>query len=148
MLIVYNKCDIAAEIEPWDDQNQSDRPRDKQNSQLKNIEEISHDSPAYVIPGAGADSICISAKTGLGMENLKSAITQKLAVSRVEVSVVLPIDSGALVSRIYANGQVLDCQYQDDGIHITAVVTAEDEARLREVAMMQAYGHESDAIAN
>jgi len=81
------------------------------------------------------DSVCISARTGMGMDGLKDAITQKLAESRVEVSVLLPLNSGALVSRIYAGGQVLKCDYQEDGIQLQAVVTLEDASRLRAAAV-------------
>ena len=81
------------------------------------------------------DSVCISARTGMGMDGLKDAITQKLAESRVEVSVLLPLNSGALVSRIYAGGQVLKCNYEEDGIEFQAVVTLEDASRLRAAAI-------------
>ncbi|MCL2421825.1 MAG: GTPase HflX, partial [Defluviitaleaceae bacterium] len=84
---------------------------------------------------ANEDSIAISAMTGLGMDNLKDAITKKLAHMRTEVSVVLPLDAGALVSRIYANGQVIHCEYKADGIHLTAVVPMEDAMRLQGAAM-------------
>ena len=79
---------------------------------------------------ATKDSVSISAKTGVGMENLKDAITAKLAESRVEISVLLPLNSGALVSRIYACGQVIKCDYEEDGIHIDAIVNLEDASRL------------------
>ena len=80
------------------------------------------------------ESIAISAKTGTGIDKLKNAITQSFTAMRTDVSVVLPLSAGALVSRIYESGQVLDCQYKEDGIHITAVVSLEDEARLRAAA--------------
>jgi GTP-binding protein HflX len=80
---------------------------------------------------AGRDSVCVSAKTGAGIEALKKLVTQKLAEMRTEVSVLLPSDSGALVSRIYANGQVTACEYLEKGVHISAMVTAEDAARLK-----------------
>jgi len=79
----------------------------------------------------GTESVAISAKTGLGIDKLKNAITQKFSSTRTEVSVVLPPGEGALVSHIYESGQVLDCQYQDDGIHIIAIVSPEDGSRLR-----------------
>ena len=81
------------------------------------------------------DSVAVSAITGMGMENLMNAVTQKLALLRIETSVLLPLDSGALVSRIYANGQVTDCKYREDGIHLSATVSLEDASRLRASAM-------------
>jgi GTP-binding protein HflX len=81
------------------------------------------------------DSVEISAKTGAGIDELKSAVRRKLSEARVEVSVVLPLDSGGLVSRVYAGGQVTGCRYAEDGIHLTAVVTQSDAARLCEAAI-------------
>ncbi|MCL1807603.1 MAG: GTPase HflX [Oscillospiraceae bacterium] len=80
-------------------------------------------------------SVSVSAKTGEGLEPLKSAVTMKLSAVRVNVSVLLPPDSGALVSRIYANGQVTDCQYVENGVRLDASVTQEDASRLRASAI-------------
>ena len=81
------------------------------------------------------DSVAISAKTGLGMDRLKEIIAQKLALTRRAISVILPLDAGGLVSRIYGSGQVNKCEYKEDGIHLTAVVTIEDAARLQAIAI-------------
>jgi GTP-binding protein HflX len=83
----------------------------------------------------GNDGVAVSAITGMGMENLKDSITKELSAERTKLSVLLPLDSGALVSRIYANGQVTDCQYREDGIHISATVSLEDASRLRASAI-------------
>jgi len=80
------------------------------------------------------DGVAVSATTGTGMEALRGAVIQKLAEARVALSVLLPLDSGALVSRLYANGQVTGCQYREDGIHVSAVLSQEDAARLRAAA--------------
>ena len=71
----------------------------------------------------------------MGVEDLKNAIHRELAETRMELSVLLPLDSGALVSRIYAVGQVIRCDYQEEGVYLTAVVTAEDASRLRASAI-------------
>ena len=81
------------------------------------------------------DSVAISAATGAGIEDLTSAITQKLAETRTVMSVLLPLDSGALISRVYANGQVTECDYREDGIHIVATVTGDVAAHLRDAAI-------------
>jgi GTP-binding protein HflX len=85
------------------------------------------------------DSIAVSALTGMGMEDLKNAVTQELSIMRTEVSVLLPLASGALISRTYANGQVKVCKYQEDGIHINAVVSMEDATHLRAAAIKVFY---------
>ena len=81
------------------------------------------------------DSVYVSAVTGMGMDDLKNAILREFAETRTKLSVLLPLDSGALVSRIYASGQVIRCDYQEDGVYLTAVVTAEDASRLRASAL-------------
>ncbi|MCL2047682.1 MAG: GTPase HflX [Defluviitaleaceae bacterium] len=79
----------------------------------------------------GMDSVGISAKTGLGVENLKTAITKKLAELRVRVEVLLPLSAGGLVSRVYENGQVHKCEYLAEGIRLVATVAGEEAERLR-----------------
>jgi GTP-binding protein HflX len=81
------------------------------------------------------DSVCVSAKTGAGLEALKTIVTQKLAEQRTEISVMLPLGSGSLISRVYANGQVTECEYLETGIKIKAAVTIEDASRLRAEAL-------------
>ena len=81
------------------------------------------------------DSVAVSATTGMGMDNLKNMITQEFSARRIKLSVLLPLNSGALISRIYASGQVIDCQYREDGIHISTTVTLEDASRLRASAI-------------
>ena len=85
-------------------------------------------------PAAGRDVICVSAVTGAGMDTLMSAITRHLSEDREEVSVVLPSNAGAVVSSVYSRGQMLSCEYLEDGIHVTAILSAEDARRLREAA--------------
>jgi len=87
----------------------------------------------------GRNIISISAITGMGMENLKNAVTQQLSAMRTKLSVLLPLNSGALISRVYASGQVTDCQYQEDGIHISAIVSLEDASCLRASAIKIFY---------
>ena len=88
-------------------------------------------SEAIDNPGA----VAISAKTGEGMELLKEAVTQKLSEMRADISVLLPLDSGAIVSRIYATGNVIECEYQENGIAIKASVSLQDASRLRALAI-------------
>jgi GTP-binding protein HflX len=85
------------------------------------------------------DSVAVSATTGLGLDNLKQAVSQKLSAMRTELAVLLPLNAGALVSRIYANGQVTECHYQEDGIRLNAIVTLEDASRIRASAIAIYY---------
>jgi len=81
------------------------------------------------------NNIAISAITGLGMDSLKDAITKKLAEMRQDITVLLPLDAGSLLSRIYTTGEVHSCEYQEDAIKLTATVSMEDLARLQAIAI-------------
>jgi GTP-binding protein HflX len=83
----------------------------------------------------GTDSAAISAITGMGMDGLKDAVTQKLFAMKTDIAVLLPLDAGALVSRIYAAGQVHECDYRENGIYIKATVNTDDASRLRASAL-------------
>jgi GTP-binding protein HflX len=82
-----------------------------------------------------APAIAISAKTGLNLEGLKNAVTQHLSELRNVVTVLLPLNAGAMVSRVYEVGKVQTCDYREDGIYLVAEVPAADAARLKDAAV-------------
>ena len=83
----------------------------------------------------GKENISVSAKTGKGIDDLKKSISKKLSDTRTKISVILPLDSGALVSQVYSTGQVIGCEYKEDGIHLNAIVPVEDASRLRDLSI-------------
>ncbi|MCL2865935.1 MAG: GTPase HflX [Lachnospiraceae bacterium] len=83
--------------------------------------------------------VSISAKTGQGLDKLQEAITNVLSDMRSEISVLLPLDAGALLSRIYVSGQVHACEYSENGIHLKATVSASDCEKIKNVAL-EIYG--------
>ncbi|MCL2204276.1 MAG: GTPase HflX [Defluviitaleaceae bacterium] len=83
--------------------------------------------------------IAISAKAGLGLEKLKAAITQSLANLRAPLKVLLPLNAGGTVSRIYEVGKVQICDYRDDGIYLEADVPLADATRIKAGAL-EVYG--------
>ncbi|MDR0325546.1 MAG: GTPase HflX [Oscillospiraceae bacterium] len=81
------------------------------------------------------DGVAVSALTGMGIDALKKAVARELSAMRTELSVLLPLDSGAIVSRLYASGHVSSCVYTESGIQISAAVSLEDASRLRASAI-------------
>jgi GTP-binding protein HflX len=79
----------------------------------------------------GTETVLISAKKNSGIDTLKAAITNYLSNLRTQISILLPQNSGAIISRLYKTGQVHTCDYREDGIFIHATVTADEAARLR-----------------
>ena len=75
-------------------------------------------------PCAPADStyVTISAKTGDGIESLKEAMEAVVSEGKTKEVFTLPPSRGDLLNYLYANANVLDCDYTAEGTVVTAVV--------------------------
>ncbi|GAA2019607.1 GTP-binding protein HflX [Nakamurella flavida] len=67
-------------------------------------------------------AVFVSAHTGEGMEELRSVIARHLPDPAVEVDVLLPYTEGALVSRVHAEGTVLEEEHEGAGTRLRARV--------------------------
>ncbi len=81
-----------------------------------------------------AGSVCISAKTGEGIEALLRRISDILGQSLHRAVFLIPYDKGALVQLLHDEGNVLTLDYAETGTRIEAVVKPELWARVREYA--------------
>lgn len=86
--------------------------------------------PATDIP-VGQDVVKISAKLGLGMEELLKAIERLVAPSRHPVVLLLPYAQGGLVDTLHKNTTVRRVDYTGDGIEVEAVLDDILYGRLR-----------------
>ncbi len=68
------------------------------------------------------DAVVVSARTGAGLERLRSVLESRLPRPAVEVDVVLPYERGDLVDRIHRFGELLSSQHTDTGTRVTARV--------------------------
>jgi GTP-binding protein HflX len=82
-----------------------------------------------------AGGIIISAKVGTGMESLKNAVTVNLSNLRTALKVLLPLNAGAMLSRVYEAGKVEECEYREDGIYLSAAVPMADAMRIKAAAI-------------
>ncbi len=73
-----------------------------------------------VLPAA----LFVSARTGEGMDELRTAIECALPVLSVQVDVLVPYVRGDLVSRVHDAGDVLAETHTGEGTHLQARVTA------------------------
>jgi GTP-binding protein HflX len=71
---------------------------------------------------AEPDAYPISVHTGVGIEELVSAIETSLPRPRIEVRTVLPYDRGDLVSQIHEHGEILSEEYLPEGTSLHAMV--------------------------
>jgi GTP-binding protein HflX len=72
----------------------------------------------HVLPGA----VFVSARTGEGLDDLRARIGELLPQPDVEVDVEVPYANGALVARVYAEGQVLAVEHTEAGTRMRARV--------------------------
>jgi len=68
------------------------------------------------------DTVCISAKTGAGVDNLLQMIDEILAKSKKQVKFIFPFDKQGAVNKLYENATVVSVDYIDDGVLIEAIV--------------------------
>ena len=80
----------------------------------------------------GEDVVAISAKSGMGMDELKTAIEKALGHSRHHIVVTLPYAMGGMVETLHSNAQVLNVDYTAEGIAVETIVDPILYGRLRE----------------
>lgn len=78
------------------------------------------------VPNAGAlknhSTVCISAKTGDGVENLLQMLDEILAKSKKQVKFLFPFDKQGAVNNLYQNATVISTEYIDSGVLVEALV--------------------------
>ena len=70
----------------------------------------------------GEDVVAISAKSGMGMEELKIAIEKALGHSRHHIVVTIPYSMGGMVETLHDGAQVLNVDYTAEGIQVETIV--------------------------
>jgi GTP-binding protein HflX len=68
------------------------------------------------------NALVVSARTGEGMDALRERVADLLPRPQVDVEVLLPYGRGDLVSRVHADGEVLEEQHVGEGTRIHARV--------------------------
>ncbi len=81
-------------------------------------------------PDIEGPKLAISAKTGQGIDQLYFLIEGLLEQRLKRQTFCFPSGRSDLAALIHRNGQVLSEQYEDDGIHITALVPGEIQGKL------------------
>jgi GTPase len=68
------------------------------------------------------DAVFVSARTGAGLDELSARIGELLPRPEVEIDIEVPYAKGALVARIYAEGEVLAVEHTEAGTRLRARV--------------------------
>jgi GTP-binding protein HflX len=88
-----------------------------------------HGDPAQL--PHGEDVVCISAKTGEGIEELISLLSSRLDSGTKRVTLAIPYDQGGLLDMLYREAKVEQVDYEDT-IRVTAVCTPKVLGRVRD----------------
>jgi len=70
----------------------------------------------------GEDVVRLSAKTGMGTDELLKAIENALGHSRHHVVLTLPYAMGGMVDTLHSSAQVMATEYTAEGIEIEAIL--------------------------
>jgi GTPase len=82
------------------------------------------------LPGA----VWVSARTGRGIEGLRTLVAERLPHPDVDVDVLVPYERGDLVARVHRDGEVLAEEHEATGTHLTARVDGALAAALADFA--------------
>jgi GTP-binding protein HflX len=80
-------------------------------------------------------SVVVSARTGQGLDELRTIIARELPRPSVAVDVLLPYDRGALMSRIHDDGELLEQEHTGEGTRVRALVSTALAAKLAPYAV-------------
>ena len=84
------------------------------------------------LKGRFPDAAFCSAEHGLGIDDLLEALSQHLALLKIEVVLEVPFERGDLVARVHQEGEVVSETYTERGTRLTARVPREVAGDLTE----------------
>ena len=69
-----------------------------------------------------ADAVLISAREGIGLENLKTEISRRIAAMRHRAEFLVPYDKGNVLFMIHNQGQVVSEEYTAEGTQVVCLL--------------------------
>ena len=95
-----------------------------------NKADLVDDGQLLVLRGLVPDAVFVSARTGVGIDELMERIEALIPSPSNEVNVLVPFDRGDLVTLLHERGKVLSTDYDERGTIVHALVGAEVAAAL------------------
>ncbi|NEE03070.1 GTPase HflX [Phytoactinopolyspora halotolerans] len=83
---------------------------------------------------ADTGAVAVSARTGEGIDKLRSVIEESLPQLPVEVDALVPYDRGELISKVHSTGEILTVDHEPTGTRIHARVSEPLAAALQPYA--------------
>ena len=78
--------------------------------------------------------VAVSAITGSGLDDLRSAIDARISAGMETADYLLPMSDGARLAWLYQHGEVVERRDADDGVHMRVRMLAADRARFERTA--------------
>ncbi len=78
--------------------------------------------------------VAVSAITGSGLDDLRSAIHARISAGMEMADYLLPMSDGARLAWLYQHGEVVERRDADDGVHMRVRMLAADRARFERTA--------------
>ena len=94
------------------------------------------DSQLRRIPG----SVAVSARTGLGVDQMLQELENRLSAWRLRASYRIPVGESALLAEIHRAGHVLEISYEGNTAFVRANVPPELQAKLAAYLVSDANG--------
>lgn len=69
-----------------------------------------------------ADAVLISAREGMGLDNLKMEISRRIAAMRHQAELLIPYSRGNVLSMIHNQGQVISEEYEAEGTKVVCLL--------------------------
>ena len=71
------------------------------------------------------NSVCISAKSGTGIDELLTLISENLKLKSIEVTLLIPYTESDKAAKLHTIGTVLEQEYKDSGTLLKVRLAAE-----------------------
>jgi len=99
-----------------------------------NKADLADDAGRLLLRGLEPAAVFVSARTGEGIDELLSRISELLPAPSVRMELLIPYDRGEVVSSLHEHGRVLSTDYEEAGTRVVVLVRPEAEAGLRPFA--------------
>jgi GTPase len=87
-----------------------------------NKADLLDDDARMVLRGLEPHAVFVSAKTGEGIDELRTRIAEVLPNPDIELSLVIPFDRGDLVALLHERGRILTTEYDENGTRVHAFI--------------------------
>jgi len=88
------------------------------------------DNARVILRGFEPKALFASARTGEGIEELRSQLSGLIPRPDIRVELLVPYENGEVISALHERGTILSSTYEEAGTRVVALVTAQHEASL------------------